>query len=81
MANFSPADALFSQTNPRKTDCLKPKNGILSRSDNTFLYVRLSRRSDKAQQEEASRCCVDIVVETLAADFGQSPALESYFPD
>ena len=83
MANFSLEDALFSQTTPVKqtTDCLKPKNCILSRPDNTFLYIRFCRRSDKARQEEVSRCCVDIVVETLAADFGQSPALESYFPD
>jgi len=78
---FLPSVRTFFSDYPRKTDCLKPKNRILSRSDNTFLYVRFSRRSDKAQQDEASRCCVDIVVETLAADFGQSPALESYFPD
>jgi len=78
---FLPSGRTFFSDYPRKTDCLKPKNRILSRSDNTFLYIRFSRRSDKAQQEEASRCCVDIVVETLAADFGQSPALECYFPD
>ena len=40
-----------------------------------------SRTVWSSEQEEASRCCVDIVVETLAADFAHSPALENNFPD
>ena len=38
----------------------------------------VSRISDRAEQEEAGRSCADIIVETLAACFGQSPVLEAY---
>jgi DNA-binding CsgD family transcriptional regulator len=34
--------------------------------------------SDKAEQEEAGRSCADIIVENVAACFGQSPVLEAY---